>query len=176
MAEKKVDSKKAPKAKKSKAAATEKKEEDKVETLTAELAQEKEKYLRLFAEFENYKKRTSKERIELFKTAGQEVLQALLPVADDFERALGQQAEEDGSPEAEGFRLIQNKFIDILKGQGLSPMEITIGDQFDAEMHEAITQIPAPSPEHQGAIIDVIEKGYQLGDKIIRFPKVVVGK
>ena len=125
----------------------------------------------MFAEFENYKKRTSKERIELFKTAGQDVLQALLPVADDFDRALGQINEKDRNPEIEGFQLIQNKFMDILKAQGLIQMEVGQGDSFDAEKHEAITQLPAPKPNQEGKIIDVVEKGYQLGDKIIRFPK-----
>ena len=144
--------------------------------LTDELAQEKEKFLRLFAEFENYKKRTSKERLELFKTAGQDVLQALLPVADDFDRALGQINEKDRNPEIEGFQLIQNKFMDILKAQGLIQMEVGQGDSFNAEKHEAITQIPAPKPNQEGKIIDIVEKGYQLGDRIIRFPKVVVGK
>ena len=130
----------------------------------------------MFAEFENYKKRTSKERIELFKTAGQDVLQALLPVADDFDRALGQINEKDRNPEIEGFQVIQNKFRHILKAQGLIQMEVGQGDSFDAEKHEAITQLPAPKPNQEGKIIDVVEKGYQLGDKIIRFPKVVVGK
>lgn len=176
MAEKKGDTKKATKAKKSKAPAAAIKKEDKSVAIAEALEQEKEKYLRLFAEFENYKKRTSKERIELFKTAGQEVLQALLPVADDFDRALGQLSKDATTSEIEGFQLIQNKFMDILKGQGLAQMEVEIGSPFDAEVHEAITQIPAPSPDLEGAIIDVVEKGYQLGDKIIRFPKVVVGK
>ena len=144
--------------------------------LEDQVKEEKDKFLRLFAEFENYKKRTSKERIELFKTAGQEVLQALLPVADDFDRAIGQLSKDSITSEIEGFQLIQNKFIDILKGQGLAQIEVEIGSPFDAEVHEAITQIPAPSPDLEGAIIDVVEKGYQLGDKIIRFPKVVVGK
>lgn len=176
MAEKKVETKKTAKAKKPKAPVGDKKKEDKSVKIAAELEQEKEKYLRLFAEFENYKKRTSKERIELFKTAGQEVLQALLPVADDFDRAIGQLSKDSITSEIEGFQLIQNKFIDILKGQGLAQIEVEIGSPFDAEVHEAITQIPAPSPDLEGAIIDVVEKGYQLGDKIIRFPKVVVGK
>lgn len=173
--DKKTATDKKVKSKKSKAAADTKKQ-DAVAKLNEALAQEKDKYLRLFAEFENYKKRTSKERVELFKTAGQEVLQALLPVADDFDRALGQLDAKAPSPETEGFLLIQNKFMETLKNQGLQPIEIAIGTAFDAEQHEAITQIPAPTPEQKGAIIDVVEKGYQLGDKIVRFPKVVVGK
>ena len=174
MAKKKADSKKNFKEKKPNSKTTAKKND--LVKLTDELAQEKEKFLRLFAEFENYKKRTSKERLELFKTAGQDVLQALLPVADDFDRALGQINEKDRNPEIEGFQLIQNKFMDILKAQGLIQIEVGQGDSFDAEKHEAITQLPAPKPNQEGKIIDVVEKGYQLGDKIIRFPKVVVGK
>ena len=174
MAEKKADSKKNSKEKKPNSKTTAKKYD--LVKLTDELAQEKEKFLRLLAEFENYKKRTSRERIELFKTAGQDVLQALLPVADDFDRALGQINEKDRNPEIEGFQLIQNKFMDILKAQGLIQIEVGQGDSFDAEKHEAITQLPAPKPNQEGKIIDVVEKGYQLGDKIIRFPKVVVGK
>lgn len=176
MAEKKAKATEKVATKTSKKSPAAKKKNSKLEEVSKALEQEKDKYLRLFAEFENYKKRTAKERIELFKTAGQEVLQALLPVADDFDRALGQLSKEAPSPETEGFQLIQNKFLDVLKGQGLTAIEISLGEAFDAEKHEAITQIPAPTPEQQGAIIDVVEKGYQLGDKIIRFPKVVVGK
>lgn len=176
MAEKKGTTSKNTTAKSPKPKATAKKKDSKLDQLTHDLAQEKEKYLRLFAEFENYKKRTSKERIELFKTAGQEVLQALLPVADDFDRALGQIDTDAITPEVEGFQLIQNKFMDALNSQGLQAISIEVGEVFDAEKHEAITQIPAPTPEQQGTIIDIVEKGYLLGDKIIRFPKVVVGK
>lgn len=176
MAEKKVKSTQTASTKKAKPTGNAKKKDSRLEALNQSLEQEKDKYLRLFAEFENYKKRTSKERIELFKTAGQEVLQALLPVADDFDRAIGQLDNDALTPEAEGFQLIYHKFVEILKGQGLTAIEVAIGEIFDAEKHEAITQIPAPQPEQKGAIIDVVEKGYQLGDKIIRFPKVVVGK
>ena len=135
----------------------------------------KNKYLRLFAEFENFKKRTSRERIELFKTAGQEVISNLLPVLDDFERAIDQ-TPKDQQVQIEGFVLINNKIGDILKSNGLIVTETKIGDAFDAENHEAITLIPATDPSLKGKIIDVTEKGYQLGDKIIRFPKVVVGQ
>lgn len=137
---------------------------------------EKEKYLRLFAEFENYKKRTSRERLELFKTANQEVLTALIPVLDDFDRANEQAKKLDTTAEVEGFILIHNKFVEILKSQGLEALVVEKGINFDAELHEAITQIPAPTEEEKGKIIDVIEKGYQLGEKIIRYPKVVVGQ
>ena len=143
----------------------------KLEELNDNLKQEKDKYLRLFAEFENFKKRTSKERIELFKTAGQEVISSLLPILDDFERAIAQTSDEK-----EGFLLINDKLSDVLKSNGLTVSEIKVGDTFDAEVHEAITLIPAPEASQKGKIIDVTEKGYQLGDKIIRFPKVVVGQ
>ncbi len=140
------------------------------------LEQEKDKYLRLFAEFENFKKRTSRERVELFKTAGQEVISSLLPVLDDFDRATSQVSEGGDEKDIEGFLLIKNKFDDILKSNGLEETKTKIGDGFDAEIHEAITQIPAQDDSQKGKIIDIIEKGYQLGEKIIRYPKVVVGQ
>ena len=140
------------------------------------LEQEKDKYLRLFAEFENFKKRTSRERIELFKTAGQEVMSSLLPVLDDFDRATSQVSKGGDKKDIEGFILIKNKFDDILKSNGLEETKTKIGDAFDAEIHEAITQIPAQDDSKKGKIIDIIEKGYQLGEKIIRYPKVVVGQ
>jgi molecular chaperone GrpE len=138
---------------------------------------EKDKFLRLFAEFENYKKRTSKERIELFRTAGQELMTSLLPIVDDFERAL---IHIDESPETEelrkGVSLIQQKFYNTLEQKGLTKIEVNAGDIFDAELHEAITQIPAPTEDFKGKVIDCLEKGYKLGDKIIRYPKVVIGQ
>lgn len=139
------------------------------------LATEKEKFLRLFAEFENYKKRTSKERIELFKTAGQEVISSMLPVVDDFNRALKEAEKQENSADFEGFRLISNKLNETLKSKGLVAVEVNPGDAFDPEKHEAITQIPA-GEDQSGKIIDVTEQGYQLGEKIIRYPKVVVGQ
>ncbi|WP_394338158.1 nucleotide exchange factor GrpE [Flavobacterium arcticum] len=145
------------------------------EKLREELAKEKDKFLRLFAEFENYKKRTSKERMELFKTANQEVLLALLPVMDDFDRALAEIAKSEDELLLKGVELIHNKFSDTLKSKGLEQVELKAGDNFDADFAEAITQIPAPSDKLKGKIVDVIEKGYKLGDKIIRFPKVVLG-
>jgi len=144
--------------------------------LRDDLSKEKEKFLRLFAEFENYKKRTSKERIELFKTAGQEVIVSLLPVLDDFERANKELAKAEDEELFKGIGLIQNKLKEILKSKGLQEIIINQGDTFDAEVHDAITQIAAPSKKLKGKIIDVIEKGFSLGDKIIRHPKVVVGK
>jgi len=145
------------------------------EQLREDLAKEKDKFLRLFAEFENYKKRTSRERIELFKTAGQEVIVSLLPVSDDFDRALKELSKSEDKEMFKGVELINNKFREILKGKGLEEVDAKAGDTFDAEIHDAITQIPAPDKKLKGKIIDVIEKGFKLGDKIIRHPKVVVG-
>ncbi|MFP9117542.1 nucleotide exchange factor GrpE [Flavobacterium sp. RNTU_13] len=145
------------------------------EKLSEELAKEKDKFLRLFAEFENYKKRTSKERIDLFKTANQEVLQAMLPILDDFDRAMVQIGKSGDENLLKGVELIHNKLKDTLVSKGLEQVELKAGDAFDADFAEAITQIPAPSEELKGKIVDVVEKGYKLGDKIIRFPKVVLG-
>lgn len=147
----------------------------KEEQLSQDLASEKDKFLRLFAEFENYKRRTARERIELFKTANQEVLLALLPVLDDFDRALSEIKKTDDNILIQGVELIQEKLKSTLVSKGLEQVEVNTGDAFDADFAEAITQIPAPSPEMKGKIVDVIEKGYKLGDKIIRFPKVVIG-
>ena len=146
------------------------------EQLTQDLAKEKDKYLRLFAEFENYKRRTSKERIELFKTANQEVLLAMLPVLDDFDRALVEINKSDDELLTKGVELIHEKLKSTLVSKGLEQVEVKAGDAFDADFAEAITQIPAPSDKLKGKIVDVLEKGYKLGDKIIRFPKVVIGQ
>lgn len=151
-------------------------EKSELEIAQEELQASKDKYLRLFAEFENYKKRTSKERLELFKTAGQEVIQSILPVLDDFDRALKELAKSEDNPLTEGMNLIHSKLKETLKNKGLEPMNVQAGDAFDADLHEAITQIPAPSEEMKGKIIDVVEMGYTLGEKIIRYPKVVTGK
>jgi len=147
----------------------------KEEQLSQDLASEKDKFLRLFAEFENYKRRTARERIELFKTANQEVLLAMLPVLDDFDRALTEIKKTDDNILIQGVELIQEKLKSTLVSKGLEEVEIKAGDAFDADFAEAITQIPAPSAKLKGKIVDVIEKGYKLGDKIIRFPKVVIG-
>lgn len=146
------------------------------EQLQEELAKEKDKFLRLFAEFENYKKRTTKERIDLFKTANQEVLQAMLPVLDDFDRAWAQISKSEEEALVTGVQLIHDKLKSTLISKGLEELELKAGDAFDADFAEAITQIPAPSDDLKGKIVDVIEKGYKLGDKIIRFPKVVIGQ
>jgi molecular chaperone GrpE len=144
--------------------------------LEEELAKEKDKFLRLFAEFENFKKRTAKERIDLFKTANQEVLQAMLPVLDDFDRAMVQIAKSDDELLLKGVELIHEKLKSTLVSKGLEQVDIKAGDNFDADFAEAITQIPAPTDDLKGKIVDVVEKGYKLGDKIIRFPKVVIGQ
>lgn len=145
------------------------------EQLTKDLAVEKDKFLRLFAEFENYKRRTAKERMELFKTANQEVLLAVLPVLDDFDRAMVEIKKSEDDILTKGVELIHEKLKSTLVTKGLEEVEIKAGDIFNADFAEAITQIPSPSPNLKGKIVDIIEKGYKLGDKIIRFPKVVIG-
>jgi len=149
--------------------------EDEQDSLREDLKKEKDNFLRLFAEFENYKKRTSKERIELYSTANKEVLTAMLPILDDFERGLLEVEKSTDKALLDGMKLIYNKFKNTLNQKGLKVLEVNQGDKFDAEIHEAISQIPAPSKKLKGKIIDVIEKGYQLGETIIRFPKVVIG-
>lgn len=145
------------------------------EQLREDLAKEKDKFLRLFAEFENFKKRTSKERVEMFKTAGQEIMVSMLPVLDDFDRALKELVKSEDKEMLKGVELIRGKFSETLKAKGLEEVEAAQGDAFDAEIHDAITQIPAPDKKLKGKIVDVVEKGYKLGDRIIRHPKVVVG-
>jgi molecular chaperone GrpE len=145
------------------------------EQLAQDLAAEKDKFLRLFAEFENYKRRTSKERIELYKTANQDVLQSMLPVLDDFDRGMVEIRKAKDKSLTKGVELIHEKLKSVLVSKGLEEVEIKNGDVFNADFAEAITQIPAPSEKLKGKIVDVIEKGYKLGDKIIRFPKVVTG-
>jgi len=143
--------------------------------LKAEVEKERNNFLRLFAEFENYKKRTSKERIELFSTANKELMTVLLPILDDFERGLKEIEKSSDDALMQGMQLIYNKFKNTLNQKGLKEMEVKQGDTFDAEIHEAITQIPAPSKKLKGKIIDTVEKGYKLGETIIRYPKVVLG-
>ncbi len=144
--------------------------------LKENLEREKERYLRLFAEFENYKKRTGRERIEMFKTAGQEVITAMLPVMDDFDRALLEIEKSNDDGLLKGVGLIKNKLQETLRAKGLEVMPVEKGDTFNADRHEAITQIPSPTPDLKGKIIDILEKGYTLGEKVIRFPKVVIGQ
>jgi molecular chaperone GrpE len=160
MAKKKKETKKEEKAK-------EVKQELTIEEKFAEL---NDKHLRLFAEFENFKKRTAKERMDLYKTAGESILTALLPVLDDFERSIkANQKQED-----EGVVLIYNKLKSILETKGLKAMKDPIGQELNTDYHEAITNIPAPSDDMNGKIIDVVEKGYFLNEKVIRYAKVVV--
>lgn len=152
-------------------------EQDVEERLETELKQEKDKFLRLFAEFENYKRRTLKERIELFSTASEDVMKTMLPVLDDFERALSHIENDKQAKELlKGVLLIYQKLTSTLDQKGLKAMKIEKGDTFDADIHEAISQINAPSDDLKGKIIDVMEKGYKLGEKVIRFPKVVIGR
>ncbi|PZX53314.1 molecular chaperone GrpE [Algoriphagus chordae] len=144
--------------------------------LAYEVADLKDKYLRLYSDFENYRKRTAKERLDLISTASEDVLSDLIPVVDDFERAFkASENEEEVSKVREGNYLIFQKLVKILGSKGLKPMEDLIGKPFDAETQEAITQIPAPSAELKGKVVDVIEKGYVLGDKVVRYAKVVTG-
>lgn len=150
--------------------------EDTSQELKETLEREKERYLRLFAEFENFKKRTGRERMELFKTAGQDVIVSMLPVMDDFERAMAEIARSGEEGLYKGIELIKNKLQETLRSKGLEQMGIEKGDTFNADRHEAITQIPAPTPDLKGKIIDVIEKGYTLGEKVIRYPKVIIGQ
>ena len=154
---------------------TEKKEEQ-VEELEHELEEQKDKYLRLFAEFENYKKRNTKERIDLIKTAAQDTIIAILPVLDDFDRAK-KSAEDENTDEtiSEGILMVYNKLYRVLEAKGLTPMD-SDGETFDPELHEAITEVPAANEDMKGKVIDTVERGYFLNDKIIRFAKVVVGK
>lgn len=147
---------------------------DQVNDLNQQVSDEKDKFLRLFAEFENYRKRTSKERLELFKTASQELMIALLPISDDMDRALLEFKKSNNNDLIQGFELIYTKFNEILKSKGLNELKVKKGDKFDPESHEAITQIKAEKEKNKGKIVDVIEKGFLLGDKIIRYPKVIV--
>jgi len=145
------------------------------EKLRAELKEANDKYLRLYAEFDNYKRRTTKERIELLQSAGKDVLVSLLPIADDFDRAIKyMNTSSDIEAVKEGIVLVSSKFKSTLTQKGVKEME-SIGTTFDADLHEAITNVPAPSEDMKGKVIDEVEKGYFLNEKVIRFAKVVVG-
>lgn len=151
-------------------------EEDKLAQLEQKIEEQKDKYLRLFADFDNYKKRAAKERLELIKDAGRDIMSVFLPVLDDFNRAMkSAEGSEDAAALKEGMNLIYNKMQKSLEQKGLKPME-SMGETFDPELHEALTEIPAPNEELKGKVVDVIEDGYFLNDKIIRHAKVVVGK
>ncbi|MBO6213525.1 nucleotide exchange factor GrpE [Algoriella sp.] len=146
-----------------------------LEIVKEQLAKEKDQYLRLFAEFDNFKKRTSRERIDFFKTANKEVVTALLPVLDDFQRAMVQIEKSDDNGLQQGVELIYNKLNETLRTKGLNVIEVKAGDDFNTDLHEAITQIPAPREDLKGKIVDVVETGYLLNDVVIRYAKVVVG-
>lgn len=147
-----------------------------VEKLEAELQEQKDKYLRLMAEFDNFRRRTAKERLELIQTAGKDVIQSLLDVLDDCDRAEKQLGSSDDiSLQKEGIQLVFNKLRSTLQQKGLKAME-SVASDFDVEKHEAITEIQAPTDEMKGKVIDEVIKGYYLNDKLIRFAKVVVGK
>ena len=151
-------------------------EESEIERLQQETAEWKDKYLRLVAEFDNFRKRNAKERIELIQTAGKDVIVSLLDVLDDSERAQKQlETSDDATAIKEGVLLVFNKLRSTLQSKGLKPMAST-GQEFNPDLHEAITEVPAPSKQLQGKVMDEVQKGYYLNDKIIRFAKVVVGK
>ena len=151
-------------------------QEDKIErTIEEKFAELNDKHLRLHAEFENFKRRTAKERIDLYKNAGEDTLVTLLPILDDFERAIKAKSDsQEEQKEDEGVLLIYNKMKSALELKGLKAMEDVIGKDLNTDFHEAITNIPSPSEDMRGKIIDVIEKGYFLNDKVIRYAKVVV--
>lgn len=149
-------------------------EDETLTKLKEELEGAKDKYIRLYSEFDNFRKRTSKEKLELIQSANEQLIKAVLPVADDFERAQNAFSDKD-SPDLAGVFLIYSKFKKALELYGVKVMEAGKGSDFNPDLHEAITQIPAPAPELKGKIIDVVEKGYLLNDKVIRYAKVVVG-
>jgi molecular chaperone GrpE len=145
--------------------------------LEEELSAAKDKYLRLFAEFENYRRRTSKERVELIKTANEELILDLLSVVDDLDRSLEIfKDNKDVAAMYEGIQLVNQKFHKVLKQKGLELMDIDKGADFDPEYQEAVAQIPAPEDKLKGKVVDVVEKGYFLGEKVLRYAKVVIGQ
>lgn len=149
-------------------------EVDGIKKLQDELAEAKDKYVRLYAEFDNHRRRSAKEKLEMIQSANEQLIKSLLPVADDFERA-EKSFKDRNDKEAEGFFLIKNKFSKVLEQYNVKAMEVGSGSEFNPDFHEAITQLPAPEEKLKGKIVDVVEKGYLLGDKVIRFAKVVVG-
>lgn len=150
-------------------------EEEVIDKLKNDLQDQKDKYLRLLAEFENFKRRSSRERIELSQTAGKEIIVSLLDVLDDSERAEKQLQLEKNTGDLSGVQLVFNKLKSILQNRGLKPMQ-SLGEEFDVEKHEAISEVPATSPDLKGKVVAEVVKGYYLNDKIIRFAKVIVGK
>lgn len=136
-----------------------------------------DKYLRLYSEFENYRKRTAKEKLELIGTASEGIMKDLLPIVDDFERAIqSNENSEDIIAIKEGIKLVSQKFKSILTHKGLKDIDVAQGTEFNVDFHEAITKIPAPTEDLKGKIVDVVEKGYMLQEKVIRYPKVVIGE
>ena len=176
--EKKVNSKSKKKQEKASNQSDNNQAKEKEKVTTEELLiLEKDKNLRLFAEFENFKKRTAKERIDLFRNAGVEFFEAMLPILDDFDRAAKHREEANDTYELQkGFDLIHPKLLSVLEQKGLKSMDSSVGKDFDTDFHEAITQISAPSDDLKGKVIDETEKGYFLNDKVIRYAKVVVGQ
>ncbi len=150
--------------------------DDKIEELEGKVAEINDKYLRLFSEFDNFRRRTAKERLELSKSASAKLVESLLPVLDDFDRGMASISGDDESSKGarEGMELIYNKFMAILKREGLEEMN-SKGKEFDTDFHEALTKIPAPEEDLKGKVVDVIEKGYLMNEKVIRYAKVVVG-
>lgn len=171
-AEKKVEEEQ--KAKKEAAVDGDDDEPEEVTRLNEELEASKDKYIRLYSEFENFRKRTAREKLDLIQSANEQLLKALLPVVDDFERAENAFPDKTNN-EVAGFFLIHAKFKKVLELYGVKVMSIDQGSDFNADLHEAITQIPAPKPEWKGKVVEVVEKGYLLNDKVIRYAKVVVG-
>jgi molecular chaperone GrpE len=149
-------------------------EEISAEKSQTELAEQKEKFIRLYSEFENFRRRTAKEKLDLIQSANEQLIKTLLPVIDDFDRA-GKAFTDKNDKELEGFFLIHSKFKKVLDQAGVKMMDVKAGSEFNADLHEAITQIPAPDDTLKGKVVDVIEPGYLLNDKVIRFAKVVVG-
>lgn len=139
------------------------------------LAEEKDRYIRLYAEFENYKKRTQKEKNDFYMYASQDIMTSMLGVVDDFERAIKEISKSGNESELKGIELIYQKLKSKLIDKGLKAIHVEQGDNFNVDLHEAITSIPSPTPELKGKIIDVVETGYQLHEKVIRFAKVVTG-
>lgn len=149
-------------------------EADPLKKMQDELAEAKDKYVRLYAEFDNFRRRSAKEKLEMIQSANEQLIKSLLPVIDDFERA-EKSFKDKNDKESEGFFLIQNKFKKILEQNSVKVMDAGAGSSFNPDLHEAITQIPAPQEDLKGKIVDVVEKGYLLNEKVIRFAKVVVG-
>jgi len=157
--------------------ADEQNELSEIEKKDQEIKELNDKFLRLYSEFDNFRRRTQKEKLELYKTAGEDIFKSLLPVMDDFERAKKSMEEsQEYKSLKEGVDLIYNKLNSVFKTNGAEPMESAIGKDFDSEIHEAITQIPAPDKKMKGKVVDEIEKGYTLKEKVIRYAKVVVGQ